>query len=140
MSEMDWTQGPGEQEAPEAEAPSLAFASLPEFVHDFFVVVAVRHTKPALWCSKWWDHEEAVLRLEALWDAFEALRLEPGTGMAVWIRDYLDPTVAALTSDVLSPFRECDDRRGKHVVSDPWPVAEPPEGMFRRTTTEAAED
>ena len=38
---MDWTQGPGEQEAPEAEAPSLAFASLPEFVHDFFVVVAV---------------------------------------------------------------------------------------------------
>lgn len=131
MSETDWTD---ERDEDAPEPPTLAFPSLPEFVTDFFVTVAVRHTQPGKgqWCSRWWDHEEAVLRLEALWDAFEALRLEPGTGMAVWIRDYLDPAVGALTNDETSPFRECDDKRGVHVVTDPWPLKDPPEGMFRR--------
>lgn len=139
MSEMDWTGEEADRDDAE-ESPTLAFRSLPEFVQDFFVVVAVRHTNPGTgrWCSKWWDHEEAVLRLEALWDAFEALRLEPGTGMAVWIRDYLDPTVAALTSDALTPFRECDERRDVHVVDEPWPVEDPPEGMFRQASGDGA--
>lgn len=123
----------------------LAFSSLPEFVREFFVVVAVRHTKPGTgrWCSQWWDHEEAVFRLEALWDAFESLRLEPGTGVAVWIRDYLDPAVAALTHEETSPFRECDDKRGVHTVVEPWPLMEPPQGMFRSSlsaTDEGAAD
>lgn len=131
MSEVDWATSA--EESSEVPGPALAFASLPDFVRDFFVVVAVRHDRPssAKWCPKWWDHEEAVLRLEALWDAFEALRLEPGTGMAVWIRDYLDPAVAALTHEVTSPFRGCDPRRGEHTVADVWPLEDPPTGMFR---------
>lgn len=91
--------------------------------------MCLRHEVSA-WCPKWWDHEEAVLRLEALWDAFEALRREPGTGTAVWIRDYLDPTVAALTSPETTPFRGCDARRGAHHVGRALTADAPPPGMF----------
>ena len=42
------------------------------------------------WCRQWWQHAEAITRLTALWHSWEALRLEPGTGMAIWLRDHLD--------------------------------------------------
>lgn len=144
MTEADWTEEGGDApgsdwtESGANEAPALAFPSLPEFVNDFLLEVAVRHLAPerGRWCVQWWDHEEAVLRLESLWDAFEALRVEPGTGLAVWIRDYLDPTMGALTGEN-SPFRKCDHREGKHEVTPRWPHEEPPAGMFRRATSEA---
>lgn len=131
MSDVDWTT-PTEPDAQTVDAkPELAFDSLPRFVADFFLEVAVRHEQPRQWCRQWWDHEEAVLRLEALWDAFEALRVEPGTGTAVWIRDFLDPTVAVLTNPDTTPFKRCDARKGIHQVDEPWLTDEPPVGMFR---------
>lgn len=140
MSDLDWAapEESGDESAPTASAveSALAFASLPDFVEGFFVEVAVRHQQPRQWCRKWWDHEEAVMRLEALWDAFEALRVEPGTGTAVWIRDYLDPAVAALTNPDTTPFKLCDARKGQHGVEEPWSLDEPPEGMFRVYSTE----
>src|SRR5260370_36612311 len=42
------------------------------------------------WCRDWWRHAEAIIRLTALWHSWEALRLQPGTGMATWLRDHLD--------------------------------------------------
>lgn len=48
------------------------------------------------WCARWWEHTEAMARLTALWQAFEVLRLEPGTGMSVWFRDHADPCMSAL--------------------------------------------
>lgn len=130
MTDTDWT---AEVEEHASDEPQLAFASLPEFVDGFLLLVAVRRPSVAHWCPQWWDHEEAVLRLEALWDAFEALRVEPGTGTAVWIRDYLDPTMDRLTSPETSPFRACRAREGKHVVDEPLTSIPPPPGMFRST-------
>lgn len=133
MSDLDWAapeEGESEPVSGEEEN-ALAFASLPEFVRDFFLEVAVRHEQPKQWCRQWWDHEEAVMRLEALWDAFETLRVEPGTGTAVWIRDYLDPCVAALTNPDTTPFKRCNARKSEHFVDEPWPVDDPPDGMFR---------
>ena len=142
MSETDWTQeitDPGSEEGASRAAADLAFSSLPAFVEDFFLEVCLRHEVSA-WCPKWWDHEEAVLRLEALWDAFEALRQEPGTGTAVWIRDYLDPTVAVLTSPETTPFRGCDARRGAHQVAPALTAAPPPHGMFFTSTSTSADE
>lgn len=131
MSETDWTQeiaDPATDEDGEA-SPALAFTSLPSFVEDFLLQVCLQHPVEK-WCSKWWDHEEAVLRLEALWDAFEAMRTDPGTGTATWIRDFLDPTIASLTSEVTSPFRQCDPRRSAHSVEPRLSAVSPPSGMF----------
>lgn len=132
MSELDWTDhGPGPDEAPPGPDPALAFPSLPAFVEDFFLEVCFRGQDPsAAWCPRWWDHEDVVLRLEALWDAFEALRTEAGVGTAVWIRDYLDPTIAAVTNRGAGPFRQCDPRRDVHQPLPKLACVPPPEGMF----------
>src|SRR3954463_7458930 len=46
----------------------------------------------------WWRRPEAVIRLEAVWRSFEALRQAPATGISVWLRDHADVHMAQLTS------------------------------------------
>jgi len=101
------------------------FPNVYVFVQDFLVKVQARPVRDGLalhWCSQWWDHPEAVSRLEALWKAFEVLRRDPGTGAATWWRDYADPTMAAL-SDAAGTFAKCSDTT--HAVPPDLPV-EPP--------------
>jgi len=84
----------GETAAPAsdgAEEVENHFPNVYAFVQDFLVKVHARPVRAQLswhWCSQWWDHPEAVSRLEALWKAFELLRRDPGTGAATWWRDY----------------------------------------------------
>jgi hypothetical protein len=58
------------------------------------------------WCPLWWEHAEAVFRLEALHRAWTELAPEPGTAMSIWIRDHLDPCLRELLSP-LGPFADC---------------------------------
>ncbi|WP_233500217.1 DUF4913 domain-containing protein [Gordonia sp. YC-JH1] len=62
--------------------------------------------KSRLWCRRWFEHAEAVSRLEAVWRAYESLRLDPTLGMSVWWRDHLDPHMNALTNPE-GPFEGC---------------------------------
>jgi hypothetical protein len=38
-----------------------------------------RNSATSRWCSRWWDHPEAVLRLDALWCSWEADEATPGS-------------------------------------------------------------
>ncbi len=106
------------------------FATLPEFVTGFITTTWIRDTGGVHWCAWWWRHLEAQVRLEALWRVYEAARTADGpSAMAEFLRIELDHHMAVLTSDV-GPFRACDYRRDLHVAQQPWPVAEPPEGLF----------
>ena len=67
------------------------------------------------WCAQWYEHAEAITRLTALWHAWEALRLQPGTGMATWLRDHLDHQLPVLLGRT-GPFRDVQ-RRGAHRPS-----------------------
>jgi len=60
------------------------------------------------WCRQWWQHAEAITRLTALWHSWEALRLEPGTGMATWLRDHLDHHLIVLLGRG-GPFAQCSE-------------------------------
>ena len=60
------------------------------------------------WCPQWWLHAEAITRLTALWHSWEALRLEPGTGIAIWLRDHLDHQLAVLMGRG-GPFAQCSE-------------------------------
>jgi hypothetical protein len=60
------------------------------------------------WCRQWWQHAEAITRLTALWHSWEALRLEPGTGMAAWLRDHLDHQLPVLLGRG-GPFAQCSE-------------------------------
>lgn len=109
----------------DAEEVENHFPNVYVFVQDFLVKVHARPVRDGLswhWCSHWWDHPEAVSRLEALWKAFEVLRRDPGTGAATWWRDYADPTIAAL-SDAAGTFAKCSDT--SHAVPPDLPMDRP---------------
>lgn len=118
----------GESDGPAADTePTVEnhFPNVYVFVRDFLVKVHARPVRDQLswrWCSQWWDHPEAVSRLEALWKAFEVLRRDPGTGAATWWRDYADPTMAAL-SDAAGTFAKCSDT--SHALPRDLPMEQP---------------
>ena len=104
------------------------FGSLLEFVTEGFAPVYCRVTSPTVrWCACWWDHAEAIYRLEALWRTWELYRLEPRLGIASWLRDYLDPQLRELTSPT-GPFAQCTDDR--HSAAKPLRTELPPQDYF----------
>lgn len=112
------------------------FGSLAEFVEEFLVVAFARTLGgPAgMWCAKWWDHTEAILRLEALWRTFEAARLDPNTGMAVWLAQHLDHHLPILLSGT-GPFGQC--RPDEHRPPPPLPSVSAPDGWWDPMTATA---
>ena len=132
MSEPRWADelhSDGEDQP--AEPARLFYANVDEFVRSYLLPNWRRNTLHTSWCAKWWEHAEAITRLEALWESWEKQRLEPGTGMATWWRDFADHHMAVLTDRDAGPFFKCDVTKGRHEVPALWATDLPPEGMFR---------
>ncbi len=115
---------PGPDDAPfEPEYPDLE-----EWVGRYFAPMFSRPTSPSLrWCTQWWDHAEAISRLEALWRSWEVGRLDELRGMALWYRDFLDSQLAVLTSTT-GPFAQCTPDR--HAPTKPLPTVRAPDGYW----------
>lgn len=126
----------------EAEQVELRFGSVAEFVDDL-VLPHWRHRRDpesSRWCAIWWEHTEAISRLEALWESFEAFRMEPAGAMVVWFRDYLDPTMVALTA-AGGAFHACDVARDGeviHTVPPAWPQQPAPATLYDTQVSEGA--
>lgn len=58
------------------------------------------------WCTSWRSHPEAVLRLEAMWRAWEVLQQDDGLGLSRWLLNHFDPSFAVLTNRS-GPFARC---------------------------------
>ncbi|WP_454778738.1 DUF4913 domain-containing protein [Georgenia muralis] len=120
---------PGGDEAAEPEEPALYYGSVDEFVREYLRHLYRRRVGPntsAKWAAEWWRHPEAIVRLEALWRAWEHLRLEPTTGMSVWLRDHADYHMGVLLSPD-GPFKKSQD---ENRDGEPLPYTPPPAGMF----------
>ncbi len=101
-----------------------AYDNVHDWVTGHFVHLYARHLGGEFrWCASWWDHAEALSRLEALWRAWETLRLNPGLGMATWYRDHLDPQLPILLGQT-GPFARCTPDR--HTDPGPLPVLPAP--------------
>jgi hypothetical protein len=87
---------------------SVVFGSLEAFVTDYLLRMYRRSVSgnDTTWCREWWHHPEAIVRLDALWRAWEYLRLDPATGMSVWLRDHCDFHMRVLLS-ADGPFKGC---------------------------------
>jgi hypothetical protein len=87
---------------------SLVFDSLEAFVTGYLLRMYRRSVSgnDTTWCREWWRHPEAIVRLDALWRAWEYLRLDPATGMSVWLRDHCDFHMRVLLSGD-GPFKGC---------------------------------
>lgn len=112
--------------------PQLYYGSVAEFVHEFLRFAYRRRIdgRNRVWAARWWEVDEALIRLEALWRAWEHLRLDAATGMSVWLRDHADHHMQILF-DPNGPFAaaaegdENHNRRG-----EPLPCAIPPPELF----------
>ncbi|HEY8702428.1 MAG TPA: DUF4913 domain-containing protein [Arthrobacter sp.] len=127
----DDAQG-GDEEKPEAE-PELVYGSVADWVENFLVPVYRRELSAngsrSTWCPNWWMHAEAVIRLEALWRAWEHLRLDGKTGMSVFMKDHLDHHLPVLI-DTKGPFDGCTIDRGHETTMKPFPTIAPPPELF----------
>lgn len=121
-------------------APQLQFETLDEFVTGYIARVYRRdvvHGREHLWCPRWFEHEPAVVTLTGLWLSFEVLRNDPGTGPAVWQRDYLLPLMNALTSPS-GPLVGCKATEHRALLP-PLPCDPTPSGLFDTTPTEVSD-
>jgi hypothetical protein len=112
----------------EGGAPGApVFTTLEEWVEKYLLNMYRRSVDGTAmtWCPEWWRHPEAYLRLDALWRAWEYLRQRPGTGMAVWMRDYCDQHMAVLLSES-GPFKGCEPGRHSPYPLQPLPTLAPP--------------
>lgn len=118
-----------QQEKVETPPPELFFQNLDQFVHHLAILYA-RDVGAAgaelRWEPKWWESPEAVSRLEALWRAWEALRLDGALGMSVWWRDHADHHMSILLS-ASGPFKR---GQGEARAGAPLPLEPVPEGFF----------
>ena len=109
------------------EAESTAepvYLAVQDWVTDYYVPMFRRTLGGEFrWCAQWWQHGEAISRLSALWHAWEALRLQPGTGIATWYRDHLDHQLPILMG-ARGPFYQCSEtahREPREAVAMPSP-------------------
>ena len=115
-------------------APRLYYGSVDEFVREYLRNVYRRRVGgqqvSRKWAARWWQYDEAVIRLEALWRSWEHLRNDPATGMSVWWRDHADHHMAVLF-DEAGPFAAADEEaENTNRKGEPLPYIAPPAGMF----------
>jgi len=79
------------------------------------------------WCAQWWRHAEAIVRLSALWHAWETMRLQGGTGMSLWFRDHLDHQLPILMGP-RGPFYQCSET--EHFEPHRAKLTPPLDGWF----------
>jgi len=114
------------------EPETLYYASLPDFINDFFIPMFRRDvttTPGQTWCPKWWLHPEAAYRLEGLWRSWEKLRLDPGTGASDWLRVHADHHLPIILDDRLS-FRGCSIAKGHEGKGIGLTAETPPDGLY----------
>src|SRR5262249_30334460 len=107
-------------------APEPVYTAVEDWVLDYFLPMFRRTLGGEFrWCAQWWRHSEAISRLSALWHAWEALRLQPGTGIAAWYRDHLDHQLPILMG-ARGPFYQCSEaahREPREAAARPAPDA-----------------
>lgn len=114
-----------QDEAPaEPEEPTLFYGSTDDFVREYLRYAYARRIDGAtlVWAAEWWQYDQAVIRLEALWRSWDHLRLDAATGMSVWFRDHADHHMAVLMSSS-GPFAAADTYAdsNKCEVGEPLP-------------------
>ncbi len=81
------------EEAEGEDHAELFYGSVDEFVREVILPMYQRKVGPRSsrrWSAEWWRSAEAVSRLDALWRAWEHLRLDGALGMSTWWRDHAD--------------------------------------------------
>lgn len=129
----------GETAGSAQDGPKPFFPDVEQWVAHWLTQVICRPQPNSLaWCPEWWAHAEAISRLEALWRAWEHLRLDGTTGMSVWWRDHFEPHWSVLTDVERGPFAECHNGHSDQL--QPLPAHPAPTGWWGPPTADAPSD
>jgi hypothetical protein len=119
-----------DNELDEPDVPTLFYGSTDEFVRKRLIYVYSRRVGGGnasfRWAADWWSYPEAVARLEALWRAWEHLRLDPATGSSAWWIEHADHHLPILMCPD-GPFAKSND---SNKPGEPLPYTSPPQGLF----------
>lgn len=116
---------PAQTEDQGAGPASFDFATLYTWVHLHIATITERKISKSSgsesgvgvrWCTRWYEHDEAIARLEALRRAWEEHVAQPGAGMSTWYISHHDPHITALTAPG-GPFWQCSP--GHHQPARP---------------------
>ena len=120
----------GENAAVAEKEPTLFYGSADEFVRERLRYMYARRVGPGnasfRWAARWWDYPEALARVDALWRAWEHLRLDGATGSSTWWIEHADHHMPILMSPE-GPFAKSED---KNNVGEPLPYEAPPAELF----------
>jgi hypothetical protein len=132
-TDEEWAPGqppPGRAQGGDKANPKPVFADVVSFVNRYVApATGTRLGGPVAWCPRWWEHPNAVLRLTALWRAWETLRLEPA-GMSAWWVGHYDAHMRALLDADRGPFYRCTKA---HQSAEALPTVAPP-ADWRKTS------
>ncbi|MFF0613707.1 DUF4913 domain-containing protein [Nocardia tengchongensis] len=111
--------------------PSV-YGSVAEFVENYLSLVYRREVGKGrrVWCPQWWLHAEAVVRLDAMWRAWEHYRIDSRTGLSVWFLDHADPHMSILF-DPDGPFQFCSTASGHSDEMPPLQLIATPPGLYK---------
>lgn len=102
----------------------LAYPTLEAWVENWLSYIYDQSiTSASAWCSRWWDHFGAYVRLHSMWETWETARKVPGQ-MAHWFLQIGDPMMKELTR-ADGVFYGCKDRSIGEYASR-WVVEGPP--------------
>ncbi|GAB2917880.1 hypothetical protein GCM10027047_14500 [Rhodococcus aerolatus] len=62
-----------------------------------------------VFCPQWWDHDAVVIRLAALWEAWETAKTS--RTMSTWWVQHADPHLKVLCDGETGPMRRCSEHR-----------------------------
>ena len=109
---------------PAGDMPEPVYTTLEDWLTGYFLPMFRRTLGGEYrWCHQWWRHGEAISRLTSLWHTWEVLRLQPGTGIAIWYREHLDHQLPILMGQ-RGPFYQCSEtahREPHQAEADPAP-------------------
>ena len=120
---------------PGAKERELVYRNAVEFFADLLAPSYVREVNEGAqlsWCAEWYKHPEALIRMEAIWRAWEHLRLEPALGISTWWLNHADPHMRTLL-DKEGPFKKCaydGHKMARPAALSALPHMPPEAGLF----------
>ncbi|MEU1486419.1 DUF4913 domain-containing protein [Streptomyces sp. NPDC005752] len=130
MQRGDDTEGgpTGEETADGA----FVFDSVAVFYDEYLAQILCRPVGAGTlaWCADWWLHPEAIVRITALWRAFEYLRTDASLGMSNWWLHHADPHLGVLMDPRTGPFALCTGPLGHSGDIGPLPSNPSPPDMW----------
>ncbi|MDR0488801.1 MAG: DUF4913 domain-containing protein [Propionibacteriaceae bacterium] len=88
----------------------------------------------SMWTSRWFDSAEVVIRMEAMWRAFESARLESGPAMSIWLKEHVDYHMTLILAPEGPLYAYGYNYSDQVTQGEPLPVIAPPLGMFSKET------